>query len=353
MFNGKMYDQVDGVAMGSPLGPVLANIFMCHIESNALRDFSEAKPNLYFRFVDDVFLAFTCRNDMLQFFNWMNVQHSNIKFTLEEEVNNKLSFLDVLVTRDDQGTLNTSVYRKATFSGLYLQWSSFVPKRFKRGLVIGLVSRAWRLCSSYESFHQEIMFLRNVLQCNGYPVNFINSCINHFLNKSYNEVNQEPVFGPDRKQIFLCLPFTGINSDKLRRQLERLSSAVAPWVKLFVAFKPALKLSCLCNLKSKFNVLVNSGVVYKLNCNDCEEFYIGMTMRRLGQRMKEHSEDTYSAVFRHVLDENHSFNFDAPMILARDNRKSRVLIKESLLIRDQQAYASLNGNNGSTILSLW
>ena len=161
------------------------------------------------------------------------------------------------------------------------------------------------------------------------------------------------MFGPDRKRIFLCLPFTGINSDKLKRQLERLSSAVAPWVKLFVVFKPVFKLSCLCKLKSQFSVLCNSGVVYKLQCSNCEEFYIGMTMRRLEQRVKEHSEDISSAVFRHCSEKKHSCNFDLPSVLAKDKVKSRLLVKESLLIRDQQAYTSLNGNMGSTVLRLW
>ena len=32
-FNGELYEQTDGVAMGSPLGPLLANVFMCHIEN--------------------------------------------------------------------------------------------------------------------------------------------------------------------------------------------------------------------------------------------------------------------------------------------------------------------------------
>ena len=113
------------------------------------------------------------------------------------------------------------------------------------------------------------------------------------------------------------------------------------------------KLSCLCKLKSQFSVLCNSGVVYKLHCNNCDEFYIGMTMRRLQQRVKEHSEDISSAVFRHSSEEKHSFNFDLPSVLAKDNIKSRLLVKESLLIRDQQAYASLNGNTGSTVLRLW
>ena len=44
MFNGKMYDQVDGVAMGSPLGPVFANIFMSHFEQQALSNYTGTKP---------------------------------------------------------------------------------------------------------------------------------------------------------------------------------------------------------------------------------------------------------------------------------------------------------------------
>ena len=58
VFNDTMYEQLDGVAMGSPLGPVLANIFMANMESMALQSFSGNKPFMYCRYVDDIFLAF-------------------------------------------------------------------------------------------------------------------------------------------------------------------------------------------------------------------------------------------------------------------------------------------------------
>ena len=54
-FNGKMYRQTDGVAMGSPLGPVLANIFVGHCESQVDLD---KWPMFYNRFVDDTFTIF-------------------------------------------------------------------------------------------------------------------------------------------------------------------------------------------------------------------------------------------------------------------------------------------------------
>ena len=50
-FNGALYEQTAGVAMGSPLGPLLANVFMSHIEENLERD--GKLPSFYRRYVDD------------------------------------------------------------------------------------------------------------------------------------------------------------------------------------------------------------------------------------------------------------------------------------------------------------
>ena len=60
LFNGQLYKQVDGVAMGSPLGLVLANAFLVHFEKNWLQNCpSDYKPHYYRRYVDDIFVLFT------------------------------------------------------------------------------------------------------------------------------------------------------------------------------------------------------------------------------------------------------------------------------------------------------
>ena len=347
-----MYEQVDGVAMGSPLGPILANIFMAHIEKVSLENFTGSKPTMYCRYVDDIFLVFKCRTDMECYFDWLNTQHANLKFTKEEESCNQLAFLDVLVTRTDDGHLVTSVYRKPTFSGLYLGWDSFVPKQYKRGLVCGLIHRAWRICSDYEKFHSEILFLKNVLACNGYPTSFVEGCLNKFLMKQHSPKEAVP-FGPERKTVMLCLPFTGAACDILRRQLTRMLGKIAPCIKVLIIFKPVCKLSVLSKLKCSFPLLSNNNVVYKVDCTQCNEFYIGMTTRRLEQRMMEHAESSTSALYQHYSTCKHTINFQEPKILARASCKYGLMIKEALLIKECKAYLSLNRNVGSADLKLF
>ena len=134
---------------------------------------------------------------------------------------------------------NRKTTRKPTFSGLYLRWDSFVPKTFKKGLVNGLLCRAWRLCSNYTLFHSEVLCIRETLKSNGYPVPFLDSCIKKFLDKQYthDEVLQS-VFGPAAKIVCICLPYCGIQSLKLKRQISRTISAVCPWIQLRVVFTP-------------------------------------------------------------------------------------------------------------------
>ena len=57
IFNSKFYNQIDGVAMGSPLAPVLANIFMDFHKSKWLDQYNLSKPKFYLRYVEDILLT--------------------------------------------------------------------------------------------------------------------------------------------------------------------------------------------------------------------------------------------------------------------------------------------------------
>ena len=111
--------------MGSPLGPVLANIFMCHFEEKWVLN-NNARPSIWFRYVDDTFTLFDSKNTATQFLHYLNSCHANIKFTVEFEENSTIPFLDILIKRHNH-TFSTSIYRKKTFTGLYTKWDSFTP----------------------------------------------------------------------------------------------------------------------------------------------------------------------------------------------------------------------------------
>ena len=146
-FQEKLYTQLDGVAMGSPLGPVLADIFLGYLENYRLKELIDEKTVAYFRFVDDIFCVLpdsVASDDIL---NCLNSTHPSLSFTSEVESDRCLPFLDVKVSRDSSNLVLTSIFRKPTWSGLYTHFFSFVSISYKRGLVRSLFHRARKLCS--------------------------------------------------------------------------------------------------------------------------------------------------------------------------------------------------------------
>ena len=131
IFNNISYKQIDGVAMGSPLGPSLANAFLTHLEQNWLDSCPlEYRPLYYQRYVADIFVLFKSSDHLKRFQSYLNSCHVNMSFTIETEESNKISFLDVNVIRE-QDKFITSIYRKPTFSGVYSHSDRFFPDIYK------------------------------------------------------------------------------------------------------------------------------------------------------------------------------------------------------------------------------
>ena len=86
IINGCYYKQIDGVAMGSPLGPTLANVFLCHHEKLWLKNCpNEFKPVFYRRYVGDIIVLFSSPEHLQPFKENMNCRHQNSNFTSEKE----------------------------------------------------------------------------------------------------------------------------------------------------------------------------------------------------------------------------------------------------------------------------
>ena len=163
LFQGNYYDQIDGVAMGFPLAPVLANLFMGHHEGIWLQQYDGRAVYFYRRNVDDTFCLFNNEKDGLEFFHYINDKHPNIRFTMETEVNHKLPFLDVLLDNSNLPSLVTSVFRKSTYTGLLTNFLSCAPLPYKLGLIRKLVDRPFKINNTWTDFHNNIKELTNIL----------------------------------------------------------------------------------------------------------------------------------------------------------------------------------------------
>ncbi len=129
----KYYEQTYGAPMGSPLSPVMANLFMEEFEKNTL-DTATLKLGFWFRYVDDTLSSWCHGLDNLQrFLDHINSLHPSIKFTYEVQKDDKtIPFLDVLFTIHEDGSLRHKVYRKPTHTDRYLHFNSFQHPSIKK-----------------------------------------------------------------------------------------------------------------------------------------------------------------------------------------------------------------------------
>ena len=112
-----MYRQTGGMAMGSPLGPVLANIFVGYYEDELFQNIH--KTISYFRYVDEILIAHRNSFDINFFYNEISNLHPYLNFTVEKETDGSLPFLGVLLRRTCN-FLQISNYRKPTCVGQYI-----------------------------------------------------------------------------------------------------------------------------------------------------------------------------------------------------------------------------------------
>ena len=178
--------------MGSPLAPVLANLFMGHNEKRWLENYNSGFE-FYRRYVDDTFALFNTEQDVLSFFSYINSQHPNIKFAMEKEENHKLHFLDVLLDNHSNQGIITSVFHKKTYTGLLTNYYSFVPFSYKLGLVRTLVDRVFKINNTWTGFHLDISNLTKTLRKNLFPSSVIENAVRKFLNNYFTSDSSQSV----------------------------------------------------------------------------------------------------------------------------------------------------------------
>ena len=331
-FRGERFQQVDGVAMGSPLGPFLADVFMSKVEEICKHEILDLP--FYKRYVDDTLIISDTKEQAERLLCAFNSAHRNLHMTTEYESSDALPFLDLMLTRKPDGSISRTIYRKATWTGLYTNYNSFTPIKHKRALVRTLFYRARELCSP-DQIDSELQFLHSTLRSNGYPESFIRT-------HSRALPKAEPMIGVPKKTVYLKLPFKG---DEVSRLItKRLKSSVErTYNTVDLRFLTTTTKLPIHSVKSRIPVPATSHCIYQFNCN-CGASYIGRTDRYLSDRIREHiprwveryltrsidnvqSADRLpaSSIGRHLIESGHQINPASAFSVVYRNQNARDL----------------------------
>ena len=147
----------------------------------------------------------------LELRNFSYSLRTNIQFMYETEKDGSLPFLDILLSRDPDGSVRTSMYRKPTHTGQYLQFSSHHSLSHKMAVVRTLLVRAGSLSTSLVERSVEERHIVDALRSNGYPLWFI-----RWVVKRRGRPHQDANDSPD---MMVTLPYIQGLSDSIKRIL--------------------------------------------------------------------------------------------------------------------------------------
>ena len=266
--------------MGSPVSVVLAEIVMQKIEQLIMPLIADSIL-FWYRYVDDV-VACIKDNQSNVILRTINSINDHIQFTAEEESNSCLNYLDLQIFKNEDGSLKFNIFRKPTHTDKYLDFNSDHPLEHKHSVIRTLVHRAEKLCDD-EFKKQEMSHISKILQINGYPMNEINRISKKVTDKRPTMNNANSNVSTD-KPSFTSVPYISGISERISRIFKKYD--------VNIAHLPTRKLKNeLCHLKDKRKVGEKAGVVYKLDCKDCDARYVGETGRQVQDRMIEHQRD--------------------------------------------------------------
>ena len=305
-FNERLYEQIDGVCMGSALGPVLANIIMTELEKLVLPKLMESGAiKFYIRYVDDT-LVLIKDDKISEVLNAFNAFDRNLDFTVDEFDDGLVHFLDLNVDIAKQGEID--IYSKPTNTGQYSHESSYVPWNYKISWARALYNRAKRLCSTSKLFKRQRNRISDILSWNGFSKYTRNKLLKKFdqdFESKKRNTDTEPEQHQDTKaetdkKFILKLPYLGKSGEDMARVLKRkLARHLKENVKIRVIFTTN-KISKFCSVKDRIPDAQKNGIIYRIKCPGCGDSYIGKTECCLDKRLDEHAKMSTQPMHQHL-----------------------------------------------------
>ena len=267
------------------------------------------KQSSTYRKVDDCFVIFNSSNHV-RFLKQTLKNRSVLNFTYETMQGNKFNFLDIEMSVQHDGKIETSVYIKPTDKGIYPNFHSHIPEQYKKSVINSLVNRAIKYCSSEPTLNAELDRIKQILSNNGYPQATTERIIRSKLANS-NE-SQTPIETDNNEksirfyaQLFSLSKF---KSDK--KWLNQIVTAHVrgteenSTVSVIAYYKPK-KISSQFSTRSRDDGVDRVNVVYSFKCNEdaCNASYVGYTAQTLQNRITQHKRQS-SSICKHFMHEH-------------------------------------------------
>ena len=197
---------------------------------------------------------------------------------------------------------------------------------------------------------------------NGYSSKFFDKCVLKFFNKLYDK--RDPLNIVPKLDMMVVVPFLGMTSWKVKKELSRSFNKRLPYCNLKIVFQTKSRLSSCFKFKDSFPKSLSSGVIYKYTCTMCNHSYVGCTKRYWEKRLEEHlhisaltgkplSGLQVFAPLNHVRSKHLSNRItkDEFSIIGHEKDNYLIKVKESIFIKSMRP--NLNGGETSVPLALF
>ena len=339
-FNDEEYLQKSGLAMGSPLSPVAACLYMESLEKSKFFNII-GSDSLWLRYVDDVLVVVPDDTDLEQKLRQLNSVDEKVQFTVEFEQDGKIAFLDTCIIKQET-CFKFKVYRKPTNREDYVHYYSGHNQRVKSGIVIGFLLRALRICDR-EYLDDEIEHIYEAFTRLKYPKGFIKNKQRkkaEQIRKKNKSPDQNKTTSKRKSRTWISIPYSK-GAEVISRKLEKAG--------MKVSMTSGMKTRELIEREPKRTSVANPrSVVYEIPCGGCYKSYVGETGRGIEIRLKEHKSDVRfhrlsNAIVLHFEKCNHLPDWEGTKILEKNIKKQTRKILEAAHISSRDTFNSRNG----------
>jgi len=220
-FDNKYFKQIQGTAMGTPVAPPYANLFLAKLEIDSFAKIS-TQPIYFRRFIDDGLMIWDGPEEELnKFLHLMNTSYPSIKIT-HTPLSNTVDFLDLAITidktnRDAQGLCPIVFhnYEKPLNKYLYIPFGSYCPKYILAGFIKGRCITFAVNSTNEGDFKVAVDKFKMRLRNRGYPNKFINKASKGVSHQDRCRYLLDPAKKTNRNKLFLFTNYSPASAEMM------------------------------------------------------------------------------------------------------------------------------------------